>query len=95
MVDTVRRLDEVMSERPVDALYIEMGDSAMIFRVRWWMGSYVDTRRVQDKVHTNIQAALNAAGIVIAFPQQDIHLQIGSETVGALSQVIRDERNGE
>jgi len=39
-----------LSDKPVDALYHEMGDSAMIFRVRWWIESYADTRQAIDQV---------------------------------------------
>ena len=69
-----------------------MGDSAMIFRVRLWMESFIDTRRIVDKVNTSIQAAFDAAGIVIAFPQQDLHLDIVPETVGQLSQAFKDSQ---
>jgi MscS family membrane protein len=52
IVDAVRHVEGVLSDRPVDALYIDMGDSAMVFRVRWWIESYEDTRRMFDRVHT-------------------------------------------
>jgi MscS family membrane protein len=70
MVDTVRKVEGVESNRPVDALYDEMGDSAMVFRVRWWIESYRDTRRMFDKVHTALQHALEEAGIDCPFPTQ-------------------------
>jgi small-conductance mechanosensitive channel len=49
IIDAVRQLEDVLPDKPVDALYNEMGDSAMIFRVRWWIESYADTRRVIDR----------------------------------------------
>jgi small-conductance mechanosensitive channel len=61
-------------------LYNEMGASAMIFRVRWWIESYVDTRRVIDRVHTALQYALDEAGIESPFPTQNVNLQV--ETLG-------------
>ena len=84
IINTVQQLDEVLSDRPVEALYVEMGDSAMIFRVRWWMNSYVDTRRILDKVHSGVQAALDAAEIEIPFPQRDLHLEITPEKTNIL-----------
>jgi small-conductance mechanosensitive channel len=83
IIDTVRQVPGVLPDKPVDALYIEMGDSAMIFRVRWWLHSYVDTRRMFDSVHTALQNALDAAGVDMPFPTQDLNLQIktgGAET---------------
>ncbi len=85
IVDAVRSLEQVLPDKPVDALYIEMGDSAMIFRVRWWIESYVDTRRVIDRVHTALQEALDAAGIESPYPIQNVNLQVGPETVDRVS----------
>jgi small-conductance mechanosensitive channel len=86
IVDTVRQVEGVLPDRPVDALYIEMGDSAMVFRVRWWIESYRDTRRMFDKVHTALQHALDGAGIDCPFPTQTLNLQIKSEAAGQISQ---------
>ena len=44
LIEAVRSVEAVLPDRPVEALYNEMGDAAMIFRVRWWIESYVDTR---------------------------------------------------
>jgi small-conductance mechanosensitive channel len=63
LVEAVRKVEGVLPDKPVDALYETMGDSAMIFRVRWWIHSYVDTRRMFDRVNTALQAALDEAGI--------------------------------
>ena len=84
IINTVQQLDEVLSDRPVEALYVEMGDSAMIFRVRWWMNSYVDTRRILDKVHSGVQAALDAAEIEMPVPERDVRLEITSEKTNIL-----------
>jgi MscS family membrane protein len=76
MVDTVRQVPQILADRPVDALYIEMGDSAMIFRIRFWIESYVDTRRVIDRVHTALQGAMDAAGIQSPFPSQNLYVHL-------------------
>jgi small-conductance mechanosensitive channel len=80
LIEAVRHIEGVLPDRPVDALYIEMGDSAMIFRVRWWIESYVDTRRVMDRVHTALQRALDEAGIESPFPTQNVNLVAGQKT---------------
>jgi len=82
IVDTIRQVEGVLPDEPVDALYIEMGDSARIVRVRWWIESYADTRRMYHHVHRALQAALDAAGIESPFPTQSVNLQGESETVG-------------
>jgi MscS family membrane protein len=85
IVDTVRQVDGVLPDRTVDALYIEMGDSAMVFRVRWWIESYRDTRRMFDKVHTALQNALDSAGIDCPFPTQTLNLQMNSKMAALIS----------
>lgn len=74
LIDAVRGVEGVVEDRPVEALFLEFGDSALIFRVRWWIESYVDTRIMFDRVNSSIYAALNSAGISIPYPQQDVHL---------------------
>ena len=74
IIDTVSQVEGVLKDKPVDALYHQMGDSAMIFRVRWWIESYIDTRRVFDRVHTALQLALDEAGIECPFPTQSVNL---------------------
>ena len=39
IVDAVRQVEGVLPDKPVDAIYNEMGDSSMIFRVRWWVST--------------------------------------------------------
>jgi MscS family membrane protein len=76
IVETVRHVPGVLPDRPVDALYDEIGDSAMIFRVRWWIESYMDTRQVYDRVHTALQKALDTAGIDMPFPTQTVNVRL-------------------
>jgi small-conductance mechanosensitive channel len=79
IITAVQQVEGVLPDKPVDALYNEMGDSAMIFRVRWWIESYIDTRRVIDRVHTALQYALDEAGIETPFPTQNVRLQVGAQ----------------
>lgn len=72
MVNAVRQVEGVLPDRPVEALFLEFADSALTFRVRWWLESYIDTRRMFDKVNTAIYKSLNEAGIDIPFPQRVI-----------------------
>jgi MscS family membrane protein len=79
MVDAVRQVEGVLPDKPVEALYVENGDSAMIFRVRWWIESYEDTRRMFDRVHTVLKYALDEAGIESPFPTQTLNVQMGPQ----------------
>ena len=74
LVDTVRKVEGVLPDKPVDALYVDMGESAMTFRVRWWIHSYIDTRRMFDRVNSALQVALDRAGIKSPFNTLDINI---------------------
>ena len=90
IVNTVRNVKGVLPNRPVDALYNEMGDSAMPFRVRWWIESYEDSRRIFDRVNTFLQLALDAAGVEMPFPPQSLNVKVEPESGEQLSQTLRD-----
>ncbi len=82
MVEAVEKVEGVLTEHPVEALFLEFGDSALVFRVRWWLESYTDTRRMFDKVNTAIYKSLNEAGIDIPFPQREITYKAGPDQIG-------------
>lgn len=74
MIEAIRAQDWVMKSQRIEALFLEFGDSALIFRVRCWIENYVETRRIIDKMNTALYKALNEASISIPFPQRDLHL---------------------
>ncbi|MDF1500035.1 MAG: mechanosensitive ion channel family protein [Anaerolineales bacterium] len=73
IIDAVREVEGVLDDHPVEALFLEFGDSALIFRVRWWLDSYEDTRRMFDRVNTAMYNTLRREGIELPFPQRDVH----------------------
>jgi small-conductance mechanosensitive channel len=91
VVDTVRDVPGVLPNRPVDALYNEMGESSMTFRVRWWIQSYEDTRRFYDRVNTALQNALDQAGVDMPFTTYDINVKMDEENVGRISEAFRED----
>jgi len=86
MIEAVRNVDGVLPDQKVEALFLEFGPSDLVFRVRWWLDSYADTRRMFDRVNSALYDALNAAGIEIPFPQLDIRRR--SDTGNAIQAEI-------
>jgi small-conductance mechanosensitive channel len=82
-------VEGVLPDRPVEALFLEFADSAMIFRVRWWLESYEDTRRMFDRVNTALYKALEGAGIEIPFPQRDLRHRLEGPTLPDLLKAVR------
>jgi len=65
LVAAIEAEEWIMEEKPVEALMLEFGDSAMIFRVRCWIEHFVETRRIIDKMNTALYKAVNEAKIDI------------------------------
>ncbi|MFQ5923084.1 MAG: mechanosensitive ion channel family protein [Anaerolineales bacterium] len=90
LISAVQQVEGVEPERPVEALFLHFGDSGMIFRVRWWLDSYVDTRRMFDQVNTAIIRALDEANIEVPNPVRDLNHKIGDTEVRKLVTAFRE-----
>jgi MscS family membrane protein len=68
-------IDGLLKDKPVDVLFLEYGQVAMILRVRWWIESYQDTRRITDKVNEAMYKALVEAKIDMPGPMMTVELK--------------------
>jgi MscS family membrane protein len=91
MIDAVRQADYVLPDEPVEALYVEIGDSAMIFRVRWWIDFHRDWEMSYDHIHTALRRALAKAGIESPDPSQRLKLRVDDRTLAEVWQVWQEE----
>jgi len=66
--ESLQGIPGVLQEKPVDILFLEFGDSAINLRVRWWIESYEDARRITDRVNVAMLNALEQAQIVLPAP---------------------------
>lgn len=66
----------VSKDPPPIILFKDFGPSALVFEVHFWihMRTMMDQRQVESSVRYQIEQMFREAGIVIAFPQQDMHL---------------------
>jgi small-conductance mechanosensitive channel len=88
LIEAVRAQDWVMKDRRIEALFIEWGPTAMVFRVRCWIEHYVETRRIMDKLNTCLLEALTEAGIDMPFPTQTIYHRVAPEDRDGLVAVL-------
>ena len=56
-------------------LFTEFGDNALVFEVHFWlrMRRIMDRKMVESDIRYRVDTLFREAGIVIAFPQRDIH----------------------
>jgi small-conductance mechanosensitive channel len=59
-------------------LFNDFGDNALIFNLYFWisMSRIMDRRIIESDLRFHIDTLFREAGIVIAFPQRDVHLDI-------------------
>jgi len=55
--------------------FIEMADSALLFKAYFWVNDYRDRIPATDKANERIYKALNKSKISIPFPQMDVHIK--------------------
>jgi small-conductance mechanosensitive channel len=67
--------DIIHAPEPV-VFFEDFGDSALIFDLYFWINAFgeKDLRRIKSDIRFRIDELFAEAGIVIAYPQQDVHL---------------------
>ena len=74
------------SQKPL-VFFSDFGDNALIFRLSYWMtvNTPLDLKRVASDLRFRIDSLFRDEGIVIAFPQRDLHVK-GPVNVQLLSE---------
>lgn len=73
-LDVMRETDGVLNDPVPDTIMSEMGDSAVVFRVRWWTNPrQADVLRVQNRVLRRIKNRLTDEGFNIPFPIRTVY----------------------
>jgi small-conductance mechanosensitive channel len=72
----VEEQPDVRSDPPPLVVLDDFGDSAVIFDAYFWsdVGGERELRQIRSDVRFRIDELFNENGIVIAFPQQDVHV---------------------
>ncbi|MBD2314067.1 mechanosensitive ion channel family protein [Desertifilum sp. FACHB-1129] len=74
ILDTLNNMDEVLAEPPPDALVVDLAESTINIRLRWWIKPprRADSLDSRDRVLTAVAQTLVAHGIDLPFPTQQI-----------------------
>jgi small-conductance mechanosensitive channel len=65
VAEAVQHVEGILLDKPVEVLFMQMGDNGRVIRARWWDQSYVDRIQMINRVNSAIQHALDTAGIEI------------------------------
>jgi small-conductance mechanosensitive channel len=83
---TVRGVEGVMADKPVDVLYQSFGDSSRAVRVRWWIDSFHDESHVLDKVNEALDVALSQADMNLPFTTYTLQVELENGEVASQPQ---------
>ena len=68
--EALRDEPDILHERGTEVLLVNFADSAITYRVRFWIGDFEADERVKDRVRTLIYYALKRHSITIPYPIQ-------------------------
>lgn len=76
LLQSVREAQHVLKYPAPFVLFSEFGDNALVFNVYFWIKirRIIERREIESNVRFKIDQLFSEAGLVIAFPQRDIHL---------------------
>jgi potassium efflux system protein len=92
-------LDEhprVLKDPESRILFVDFGDNALIFEALFWLRArtMLERREVESDLRFRIDDLFREAGIVIAFPQRDVHLDAAQPLAVRLVRQSADEDPG-
>lgn len=76
LLEATKASERVLRNPEPFVLFADFGDNALIFEVYFWISirQIIERRMIESHLRFRIDALFREAGIVIAFPQRDVHL---------------------
>jgi small-conductance mechanosensitive channel len=76
LLEATQGIENLLPEPQPFVLFNDFGDNALIFDVYFWISirQIIERRKIESSVRFRIDALFREAGLVIAFPQRDVHL---------------------
>jgi small-conductance mechanosensitive channel len=74
---------KVMRKPEPQVLFLKFGESSLDFELRVWISDIDDRLAMISQLHQEIDRRFRQAGIVIAFPQRDLHLRSVDESASS------------
>jgi small-conductance mechanosensitive channel len=89
----VKEQPEILQDHKVIVVLEDFGDNSIVFDTYFWCeaGGERELRAVRSAIRFRIAALFKEAGITIAFPQRDVHLN----SIGPVQVELLDVRNEE
>jgi potassium efflux system protein len=75
LLESAMASSKVMRMPEAQVLFVNFGESSLDFQLRVWISNIDDRFSVKSQLHQEIDSRFRQAGIVIAFPQMDLHVR--------------------
>jgi small-conductance mechanosensitive channel len=74
--EAIEQHKDILSIPNPGVVFDDFGDNALMFEVYFWINASVerDLRMIRSDVRYSIYELFNKDGVVIAFPQRDVHI---------------------
>ncbi|CAB5079409.1 Potassium efflux system KefA protein / Small-conductance mechanosensitive channel [Olavius algarvensis associated proteobacterium Delta 3] len=95
ILEVVDAIPDVLYHPKPEVLFLDFGDSALIFRLRVWV--FIDRfMATESQIRFEIDKKFRERDIVIAFPQRDIHIRstVGEKRQELIVEEINDAEEG-
>jgi small-conductance mechanosensitive channel len=91
--ETVKRHGNVLADPPPQVYLDDFGDNAVVFLLHFWvdLAEVSNSTRVMSDLRFMIGKRLDEAGVVIAYPQRDVHLDAPRPLK---VEIVRDDGGG-
>jgi potassium efflux system protein len=93
--DAIRRQPLILAEPEPMITFDEFGDNSLMIRARFFMEQLDKRLEVASSLRLDINRHFNEEGIVVAFPQRDIHLDTTQPLAVRMLSPEQDERPGQ
>jgi potassium efflux system protein len=74
MLETIKSIPKVLETPPPQVLFFGFGDSSLDFEIRVFLRNFDERVPMTHTIHTEVNRALEQAGITIPFPQVDLNI---------------------
>jgi potassium efflux system protein len=78
LLKATKENDRILKDPEPFIVFADFGDNALIFEIHFWISirRVIERRLIESSVRFRVDVLFREAGIVIAFPQRDVHLDM-------------------
>ena len=96
LIDVAKENKDVEQDDPTRLPLVrfqEFADSSLNFALVVWIKNVIKIRQINSDIHHEVFAKLRERGIVIAFPQRDVHLYESSKSSKYVTEPVEDSNS--